>query len=380
MRFDQYFLLASAGCLAVSAQTLTTMRVSSEIVPAGGMAQVKLLMTSPKPIITGLTSFDCSDVSFDSIDGINLFSPTGDVAGAAVIDGKRFGLSFVSPNGTFGANVDYPIMTMALRLSSSTFAGQVMPVSLDPSASIWQTLSGPAQFEYKQGTITVGGSVNISDVVPGGGVLPAGATFSILGKGFTAKTSIAVRGIATSSVQYVSPTEIRVTAKNGGRLDGVLIQAKNPDNSQDTYYSYMRGIRDGASARALLARTVPILPMNPVVDAIVPSTISPLVNPNYFTALALENAGQFAADVTIQAISGTGDVLGSAVVNLAPRHRIEREYSELFGAVLPTGAYVHVVSSQPVQMMGLLGDDKQGAVTPVWPAVISAPASVAIGK
>ena len=87
MHSQRILLLATFGGLALSAQSLTTMRVSSEVAPVGGMAQMKLLMTSPKPIITGLTAFDLTDVSFDSIDGINLFSPTGDVAGAAVING-----------------------------------------------------------------------------------------------------------------------------------------------------------------------------------------------------------------------------------------------------------------------------------------------------
>jgi hypothetical protein len=255
-----------------------------------------------------------------------------------------------------------------------------MPVKLNTSASVWQSITGATSFEYQQGKITVGGTVNISDVIPGGGVLPAGASFSIIGKGFSAKTSVAVRGIATSSIQYVSPTEIRVTVRSSGRLDGALIQVKNPDGSQDVYYSYMRAIRDGASSRPLLARTVPILPMNPALEVNVPSTISPMVNADYFTALALENSGQLAANVQIQAISGAGDVIGSVEMMLAPRHRVEREYSELFGTVLPTGAHVHVVASQAVQMLGLLGNDNTGSVIPVWPVVISAPAAVASGK
>src|SRR3954447_22945412 len=100
-----------AAALAAAQAPPTTLRVSSETAPAGGSAQLKLLLTSPMPIITGNGAWDLSGVSFDSIDGINLFSPTGDVAGAAVLSGRQFNLRFVSPNGTFGTNADYPIMT-----------------------------------------------------------------------------------------------------------------------------------------------------------------------------------------------------------------------------------------------------------------------------
>lgn len=365
--------------MGAAAQTLATLRVSSEVVPAGGMAQVKVLNTSPKPIISGSTAMDLSQVAFDSIDGINMFSPTGDVAGAAVVSGGKVSLRFSSPNGTFGLNTDYPIMSFALRLSQACFPGQVMPVDINP-ASLWVSSTGAFQYEYQQGKITVGGSISITDVVPGGGVLPPGATFSILGTGFGPKTSIAIRSFAFSSVQYVSPNEIRVVAKNGGRLDGVLIQAKNPDGSSDTYYSYMRGVQVGASAQPLLARTVPVFPMNPAFEALLPPTISPQVNPDYFTAIALQNPGFLPSDVTIQAMSPQGAVTGSVQLTLQPRNRIQRAISELFGSTLPTGGYLHIIATEPVQMLGLLGSNSTATVTPVWLSVLSAPALVAAGK
>lgn len=380
MPSHRLLILTCLGWLGATAQTLPTMRVSSETAPPGGTVQVKLLMTSPKPIITGLAAFDLSGVSFDSIDGINLFSPTGDVAGAAVVKGSQSELRFLSPGGTFGAVTDYPLMTAAIRLSATCFPGQVMPINLNTSASLFQDLLGSVLFEYQQGHITVGGSISISNVVPGGGVLPAGSTFSILGTGFTPKTQITVRGMALSSVQYVSPTEFRATVKSVGRLDGTLIQAQNPDRSSDTYYSYMRGIQVGTSARALLAKTVPIFSTNPAVEAILPPTISPQLNPAYFTALALQNPGHASADITVQALSPAGAVTGSTRLTLAPGHRIQREISELFGVTLPTGSYLHIAATQPVQMLGLLGNDSTGVVLPVWVSVVNAPPVVLAGK
>ena len=56
---------------------------------------------------------------------------------------------------------------------------------------------------------------------------------------------------------------------------------------------------------------------------------------------------------------------------LAPGHRIHRELSEWFGP-LPLGSYVHVVSDQPIQTLGLLGNDATGPY--------SVTASLAIGS
>ena len=55
-----------------------------------------------------------------------------------------------------------------------------------------------------------GGSFSLINVVPGGGKLAPVASFSILGVGFSPKTQVTVRELNTSSIQYVSPTEIRV--------------------------------------------------------------------------------------------------------------------------------------------------------------------------
>jgi len=368
-------LAAGFSCLIATAQTVpATLRVTNEIAPPGGMAQVKVLLTSPKPITTGSMDFDMPDGDFDSIDGIAMFSPTGDVAGAAVVNSSRFTVQAISPNGTFGAATDYPLMTAAVRLSTDTVAGQKWAVNLDPSASIWRDLAGaPISFEFQQGSITVGGSVSITNVLPGGGMLAPGSSFRVLGLGFSPKTKLSVRGLNTTSIQYVSPTEFRVTVHEGGMLDGTMIQVQNPDNSIDTYYSYMRGVPVGQSSRTLLSRTVPIFSILTATEAVLPSTISPLVNADYFTGIALQNPNAAPADITIEARSAAGAVTGSTVVTLPAGYRISREASELFGAVLPTGSYMHVASTAPVQVLGLLGNDQTQVVLPIAANIISGP-------
>jgi hypothetical protein len=162
--------MALALCAGAVAQvTPTTIKVSRETAPPGGMAQMKVLMTSPMPITSGGTRMDMSSVDFASIDGIALFNAAGDVVGAAVVDGGKVNMQFVSPKGSFGTTLDYPIMTVALRLKSTAQRGQAFPVSLDPSASLWRDLLGrPIAMELKPGSITVGGSISITNVLPGG--------------------------------------------------------------------------------------------------------------------------------------------------------------------------------------------------------------------
>jgi hypothetical protein len=359
-------------CLTAIAQTVpTTIRVTSETVPAGGMAQMKVLLTSPMPITSGNMAVDMSGVSFDSIDGIALFSGTGDVGGAAVVNGGLVNVQFTSPNGTFGTGTDYPLLTVALTVSKNTFAGQKFPVNLDPTASIWRDLLGSSiPFEFQQGSITVGGSVSITNVVPGGGTLPAGGRFSIFGLGFSPLTKVSVRGLAASSIQYVSPTEFRLTVKDGGILDGTLIQVENPDKSLDTYYSYMRGVSAGQSAQPLLSRTVPVFSINTAFEAV----LSPTISSDYFTAIALQNPSPVSTDITIESRSAAGAVTASMNLTLPSGYRITREVSELFGATLPTGGYLHVLSKQAIQMLGLLGNERTGVVLSLSVNVLSAPA------
>ncbi len=377
MRTTILTLLVCAAGPVIQAQnsSLPTIRVSTETAPPGGMAQMKVLLTSPKPITSGNMYLDMSSVDFDSIDGIALFSGTGDADGVALVDNGKVTVQFTSPNGTLGTNADYPLLTVALTLKPSALPGQVFPVNLDPNASTWQTLLGaPVAFEFKQGSVTTGGSVSITNVLPGGGVIPAGGTFTVCGMGFTPNTKISLRNANASSVQYLSPTQFRVTLHEAALLDGVLITAQNPDNSTDTYYSYLRGTPVGQSSRALLAKAVPVFSINTAYEAVLPSTISSQVNPDYFTAFALQNPNPAAAAVTLEAHAADGSLTGSVLVTLPSGGRIQRELSEWFGALPASGAYLHIVSAVPVQMLGMLGNDRTGAVSPVVVNILRAPA------
>jgi hypothetical protein len=63
-------------------------------------------------------------------------------------------------------------------------------------------------------------------------------------------------------------------------------------------------------------------------------------------------------------------VVASASLALPPRTKVSREVSELFPGVIPSaGSFLQVTATVPVQMLGLSGNEVDGSVTPVLPAL-----------
>ena len=63
-------------------QTLPVeIKVANETIPPGGTVQLKVLLTEPRPIMTGTKSFDMDEGTFDGFYGISLNSPGGDTFG-----------------------------------------------------------------------------------------------------------------------------------------------------------------------------------------------------------------------------------------------------------------------------------------------------------
>ncbi|MDQ6699139.1 MAG: hypothetical protein M3Z36_03010 [Acidobacteriota bacterium] len=315
---------------------------------------MKVLLTSPKPITTGDVMMDFSSGDFDSIWGIALFSDTGDVGGSAVVNGGRVNVRFTSPNGTFGTNSGYPLMTFAMHISPNARPGSHTTLTLDATSWIADLFGASVPIEIKPSTVTVGGTVNISNVVPGGGPVAAGSVVSVRGMGFTGNTKVRADGIGVASVRVVSANEIQVKTKNSGTLDGAMFQVQNPDKSMDTYYSYLRGVPVGFSATPLLAATVPLFSIKSSSAAALTVSTSP-DDTNSFTGIALQNPNSIDVTVTV----------GQNQLTLASGRRISLTLAELLGASPAVGTAVQITASQPIQMLGLVGNISQGVVQPV---------------
>ena len=356
-------LVVALGASAVTAALGIdfTMRIPDEMAPAGGMVQMKVRTTEVTPISGGRPMFAFSRAMFDSVLGFGLFAD-GESAGAAVIDGNHVQLSSVSTATSAG---DYPILTVSLPIRSDVRAGAKTLFTLDPR-SVWNyaSLGLISPSNIAPGTVTVGGTVAITDVIPGEGVWPAGTVVTVRGVGFSNKTSLRANAVATKGT-FISPTEMRFGLLQAAELRGMRIKASNPENST-TYYSYMRGITARVSRRALLSMTEPIFGTAQRKVA----TLGPFgsLRSNQYAAIGLQNPNQSDVRVTLSLYNKNGSLVDRDSLVLATRRRLALEVSELLGGTVPSAGSVIVVSApSPIDAISLVCDEGSWTVAPALP-------------
>lgn len=342
----------------ITAPGAAEIRTLSEKVPAGGTVQVKHLFTQPRPI-TSSGAF--SSLNGFSVDGVAISSPLGDAAGTAVAQNGLLYVNVVSPASDFGMSLDYPFLIVTMDIPGSTAAGSVFPLGI--SNMIADGPGGPLTLvDPKPGTLTIGGSVSVRGVYPGGGTWPAGTVISVRGTGFQPSTRVSTK-MRTSNPVYISPTEIQFALLNTTTLDMQPVQITNPDGSQVTYYSYLRGVLVRPPSRPLLLATEPIFQTQTHGVA----TVGPLpaLAAGQFTALAVQNptAGPVVVSFHLQRTGTTN------IVQLPSGGRVMDELSALLGgAALTPGDVIDVAATSGVQILGMQGDARTGTVTPFLPA------------
>lgn len=362
------------------AQTLIEPRIVSETLPAGGLMQIKLDFTSPHPITTSGADF-AMDLAFDGVEGVAMMSPAGDGYGVAVVQGQSFRSNLVSPLASLGTQLDYPFLTIATKIKPGLAAGTKVPINFGTTTFF----NGPGGTAYsmpfaKNGVLTVGGSVSVTNVVPGGGQLPAGTVIRLLGTGFSADTKVDVGEATISREQFISPTEIQLTLGAATNMTGKRIRVKNRDNSEAVYYSYLRAVAVGASSRPLLNASHPLYPDQTATSA---GVVLPATPANGFVAVALRNMGLSPVTAELQLVSSAGAVLGTTTAALPGGSQFMRTAQEMFGTS-PAGATVRVTASGALQVLGLRGDESTGNVTAflpgatpqVTPELVAAPATM----
>jgi len=337
-------------------------RVGDSVIPPGGMFQFQLLLTEPKPIGNGSTR---PTIPSGPVRGIALNDPVGETAGVAVVRNSGIQVNFSSPLATFGTNpdLDYPILTIAMPIAENTPVGSKFPLSIDMANSFWiDPLGQPYPTEIADGELTIGGTLAISDVVPGGGLQPAGARISIFGMGFTPDARVNIEGVnlKVSDVQFVSPNQIDVVLPSALQMDGVRVRVKT-QTERSTYFSYLRTQPVGESTHALVAQSYPLFSRRTYVAASLPWSRAG----SQFTALALQNPGTDAVEVTLEIRSAAGATLGSLRMALPALSKMTRDLTEWFAGAPAEAVIVRIVSSRPIQVLGLLGDDATGDVVPV---------------
>jgi hypothetical protein len=322
-----------------------SLKVSHEATPPGGIAQIKVSVTEPKPITTGRMAL--SFTRLDRFAGIAAMSPANDTFGVAQLRNSEIRFSVLSTTSSFGTNLDYPILTVAARVPASTPLGTVIPVSL---GSDGLAMFGPGgavyPYEVDDGSVTVARGISIDDVTPGSADLPAGSVVTIVGHGFTPATKVRLNEAILSSVRFVDSTHIQVVLASAARMHGMRIRAENPDGHKTTYFSYQRTRRQGTSAFPAFQNVVPLFPLRMSAEARVRITAVP-------TALALQNIGTASVRAAVDLLAADGRVLATRVIRIAPSRFAVSEISELFGMSYVPSSIVRVRSAAPIQAMGI---------------------------
>jgi hypothetical protein len=341
--------------------------IPNETVPPGGMLQLKVQITEPKPISKGGQKTRFQAQFLGPIQGIALFSPSGDASGTALVSKGAAQLSLSSPLFSMGDNVDYPILTMAMPVKTTAIPGQTAALTLDPSLSQWSDPNGQSYpVVLKDGLLTVGGTLSVSNIVPGGGVQPTGAKIAILGTGFQPDAQVQINEAKIFKQTVVSSSEIDVILAASVNMTSKRVRVVNKStNENTTYYSYQRTTAMGKSKHALIAATVPLFAQTTWTTAF----FRPVLNGSQFSAIALANLTSQTAKVVLQLFGSDGTLLKSHAVQIQPSKRFSRDLAELFvGVTAGSGTSLKVTSATPISMLGLLGDDTLGTVDPVDPS------------
>lgn len=344
---------SGGGGGGVTAPNAAEVRTLNERVPAGGTVQVKHLLTQPRPITSG--GWEMSAYAF-SIDGIAVSSPLGDAIGAGVLRNGKLTLRVVSPNSDFGMNLDYPFLTITMDIPASTAKGSTY--TLDLPGGVVQGADGPLTMtDPKPGTLTIDGSISIRGVYPGGGLYPAGTVIAVRGDGFVPSTRINTKMKTTQAV-YVSPHEMRLTLTSPATLDMQPVTAQNPDGSQVTYYSYLRGVPVRLPSTPLLQATEPVFGLATHASAKISASACAA---NQDLAIAIQNPNPWPVSVVF-----TDDSTGATAVETIPSGgRLTDTIAAILGQRVATAA---ISSTSPVQFAGLCTADDVFSVTPFAPS------------
>src|SRR5690242_16039300 len=239
-----------------------SLAVKNSTIPPGGIFQFQLMLTEPKPIGNSTTRPNIPSGSTGPVRGISINDPLGITAGVAVINDSGLQITATSPNNTFGnnSNLDYPILTISAPIRQDAIIGNQYSLDIDLAGSFWLDPFGqPYAQEIKPGRLTIGGTMAISDVVPGGGFQPAGTRITVFGMGFTPDSAVDFSGVTltTADFQFISSNQMDVILPQGLQMDGQRVRVRKKGGEVSTYFSYLRAQSLGESSHPLVAQSYP---------------------------------------------------------------------------------------------------------------------------
>jgi hypothetical protein len=355
-------LLGTVGPIRAQVLEQVSLSVSKETAPPGGMAQMKVFVTEPKPITTG--GGDFSFAAYDHIEGIALMNALDDVAGIALVRGTEMSFTFVSPSGTFGLESDYPILTVAGRIPLDSPLYTKYPLIIEPAnLQLFDASGTPYPVEAKPGHLITSPGLSIHDVNPGSATVPAGTVVTISGSGFTSRTEVRFKEFKLSQVRYISPNRIDVVVAQRTNMHGIMIRAENRD-ARSVYFSYQRTRSEGRSADPVLQYAVPLVPNRTMTAAML---AFPAAAPDMTYGIAVQNVETIDAVVSLELADANGVVTAGPTFLVPSNRYVVRELSELFGFAPAGPSTIRITSAGPVQVLGAIADQSAGTAIAIVP-------------
>ena len=350
-----------------------TVRVENERSPRGGRAVVRLSMTEPRPIILGQAQLTFDPTVLTSVAGAAALSDSQNVMGVGTFDLAAGSVQtrFTSTDQNFGMSATLPLVVVALNVNPNAPDTATSPLNVNPATmQLVDPAATPYIAEVKQGTFTVGG-VSIDEVVPPTGTAAAGSTLIVRGKGFQAGADVAIDGVAVGATQFVSASELRVPVQQAFAVEGKQFRVRNPDRTEDLFFSYTPSAAQPAADR-LLARTIPFFSRQTFTRALV---TFPRLLPDGVKALAFQNAESDSAQISVELFSAANERLGQASAQTTQRGvPVLRSLAELVPGLQDTRVRTAVItSSAPIRVLGIQTDAAAGGVNPI-PADVAAQA------
>ncbi|MEZ5419310.1 MAG: hypothetical protein R2708_18500 [Vicinamibacterales bacterium] len=357
-----------AVLLAASASAQTgpmEVRTRDEVAVPGGVLQLKLEVTEPRPIFTGGGDWAFQD--YGDFLGIAVGGEAGDAAAAGVLRGTTLKVRMVSPSNTL-AQTDYPILTATVGVPGSAPPGRqtIVDVAIDrftgPGGAVIPTVGQP-------GTVIVAGGAWISDVVPGNGTVAAGGVITIHGGGFLpGETAVTLKETALTSVTVVNDSLIQVVPAQPVTMFGREVHVEvgtGGDRQRLDYYAYPRTQTLLQSGDPLFGAVEVAFPETTWQAAAV-SIAAPASA--HAPGLALQNASAASSTVTVRLVNGTAPA-APLTFELPAYARVAASLAEIFGTSCTAACTVRVHATAPVQVLGLDGDRAADVVDPILPVL-----------
>ncbi|MBV9400856.1 MAG: hypothetical protein JO062_22955 [Bryobacterales bacterium] len=294
-----------AASLAIAGTPLV-LQISSETAPPGGWAQIKITAGAPTLIAGGDLTLDFDSSIFGPIANLAVFSATGDQIGYANVKGEHVDVHFSSASAGIGQLPNLPVFTVSVPVLATATPGMTSSITADPSSlnggTKW-TDQNTNQYSVTvlPGTFTVGGTLSIQAITPGGGLLPSGTVLQVTGTGFDPSTSVAIDGVSITHVDFVSTTVLKLTLGGATEMTGKHVRVTNAAGARVDYFAALPSASaDPGPGFPVITNLQPILPFTTYTNS---QTFNPVVSFSGYAGFAMLNPNLAPATVTFEAFS-----------------------------------------------------------------------------